>query len=78
MCAADGSNPSETFFREGDIAVACRRTAIAAGVAFFTTGFIITHFSNFSIALPIGVNDNNKHNPAAPSPVAKASVHQAP
>jgi len=45
MCDFDGSNPSDAFKRNGAIAVACRRTAIAAGVALLATGFIVTHFS---------------------------------
>ena len=44
MCADDGSNPSEAFFRFGQWAVACRRTAIAAGVARLAIVTDITHF----------------------------------
>ena len=40
MCAADGRRPSLAFLRYGHSAVACLNTAIAAGVAFLTIGFI--------------------------------------
>ncbi len=35
MCADEGNKPSEAFLRFGQNAVACLRTAIAAGVALF-------------------------------------------
>ena len=69
-CALLGSNPSEAFFREGDIAVACRRTAIAAGVAFFATGFIAHLFPSCNIIwYRISTFSSSSYNTQYPVPI---------